>query len=136
MAVKVSNDLNSNAVSVNPLSLATKEQQPTGDVDDKLVELKEKVDEPEKSQLTAEEEVKELEEAVAVIADFINMPMKNINFAKDDGSDKTVIKVFDSDSKELIKQFPSDEVLEIAKRIVELRQDIGKRTGILLDERV
>lgn len=78
----------------------------------------------------------ELEEAIRAISDFISMPNKNVNFAIDDSSEKTVIKVFDTDNKELLRQFPSEEVLEIAQRIVQLRQDVNERSGILLDEKV
>ena len=78
----------------------------------------------------------ELEEAVKAISDFVSMPNKNVNFAIDDSSERTVIKVFDTDSQELLKQFPSDEVLEIAERIIQLRQDVNQKSGILLDEKV
>ena len=49
---------------------------------------------------------------------------------------KTVIKIFDSESNELIRQFPSEEILSIAQRIIELQQDISQKTGILLDENI
>ncbi|MFD2168129.1 flagellar protein FlaG [Thalassotalea euphylliae] len=90
----------------------------------------------ETEEKTSEEAKQEIEEAVEVIADFMSLPMKNVNFLTDDSSEKTVIKVFDSESKELIKQFPSEEVLEIAQRILQIREDVGKKTGILLDEKV
>ncbi|WP_448546794.1 flagellar protein FlaG [Thalassotalea fusca] len=78
----------------------------------------------------------EIEDAIETITEFMSLPLRSVNFKQDDGSDKTIIKVFDADTKELIKQFPSDEVLEIAQRIVELRQDVDRKTGILLDEKV
>ena len=70
------------------------------------------------------------------ISEFMNVSTRNVNFHLDDSSEKTVIKVFDAQSKELIKQFPSEEVLDIAKKIIALRQDVGEKTGILLDEKV
>ena len=143
MAIQAASDINANAVTMNPLNSGNKVQQPNPEVDDKLVAEQKalqltKVEEAAKAEekQADNKEEKALEEAVQVIADFMNMPVKNVNFAKADGSDKTVIKVFDSESKELIKQFPSEEALEIAQRIVELRQDVGKKTGILLDENV
>ena len=78
----------------------------------------------------------DIEEAIETITEFMSLPIRSVNFKQDDGSDRTVIKVFDADTKELIKQFPSDEVLAIAQRIVELRQDVDRKTGILLDEKV
>lgn len=141
MAIQINSDASASAIAVNPLSSVNKLQQPAKEVEVKLLDEQKQLeniqvkDRPEEETLN-ENEQKALEDAVEVIADFMNLSIKNVNFAKDDGSDKTVIKVFDSESKELIKQFPSEEVLEIAQRIVELRQDVGKKTGILLDEKV
>lgn len=84
--------------------------------------------------LQAESEL--VAEAMKTISEFISMPVRTVNFTQDDGSEKTVIKIYDSESNELIKQFPSEEVLMIAQRIVELQQDISKKTGILLDESI
>jgi flagellar protein FlaG len=75
-------------------------------------------------------------DAMKTISEFINMPVRTVNFTQDDGSEKTVIKIFDSESNELIKQFPSEEILSIAQRIIDLQQDISQKTGILLDENI
>ncbi|SEK49739.1 Uncharacterized conserved protein, FlaG/YvyC family [Colwellia chukchiensis] len=88
------------------------------------------------SELKNEQESLVLDEALEVIADFMQLSSRNINFQQDDVSDKTVIKFFDTESKELIKQFPSEEVLEIAQKIIALRQDVGEKTGIFLEEKV
>jgi len=79
---------------------------------------------------------KELEIAFDEISEFMNIYNRNVNFSTDEKSEKTVIKVFDSDSKELIKQFPSDELIELAQKIKGLRQDIDLKSGIFLDEKV
>ena len=86
--------------------------------------------------LAEENEPLVIDEALELIADFMQLSSRNINFQQDDASDKTVIKFFDAESKELIKQFPSEEVLEIAQKIVALRQDVGEKTGIFLEEKV
>jgi flagellar protein FlaG len=88
------------------------------------------------SSLKLEENDSEIDEAIEVIADFMKVTTQSVNFYKDETSDKTVIKVFDGESKDLIKQFPSEEFLDIANKILSLRQDIGLKTGILLDEQV
>jgi len=101
------------------------------------IDLVKKAEEAEKAkQEKAEPTQEELNDAIEVIADFMNLATRNVNFYQDDESEKTVIKVFDAESKELIKQFPSEEVLEIAQKISQLRQDVGIKTGILLDEQV
>jgi flagellar protein FlaG len=88
------------------------------------------------SSLKLEENDSEIDEAIEVIADFMKVTTQSVNFYKDETSDKTVIKVFDGESKDLIKQFPTEEFLDIANKILSLRQDIGLKTGILLDEQV
>jgi flagellar protein FlaG len=88
------------------------------------------------SSLKLGENDSEIDEAIDVIADFMKVTTQNVNFYKDETSDKTVIKVYDGESKDLIKQFPSEEFLDIANKILALRQDIGLKTGILLDEQV
>lgn len=77
-----------------------------------------------------------LADAVETITSFVNIPTRSVNFAQDVLSEKMVIKVFDSENDELIRQFPSEEILLIAQRIVEFQQDVSKKTGILLDEKV
>jgi flagellar protein FlaG len=88
----------------------------------------------EKSELKIESDL--ISDAMKTISEFISMPVRTVNFTQDDGSEKTVIKIYDSASNELIKQFPSEEILLIAQRIVELQQDISQKTGILLDESI
>jgi len=85
---------------------------------------------------SSEEASEELEEAFETISDFMNLYNRNINFSLDERSDKTIIKVFDSDTKELVKQFPSEDLIELAHKIYELRQDIDLKSGIFLDEKV
>ena len=66
----------------------------------------------------------------------MNQPPRNVNFTKDNDSGKTVIKVFDIESKELIKQFPSEELISIAQKIQALHQEVGGKVGILLDRTI
>lgn len=89
-----------------------------------------------KEEREVEEEEEELKEAFETVSEFMSLYNRNVNFSLDEGSDKTIIKVFDSDSKELIKQFPSEDLLEMARKIHAVRQDIDLKTGIFLDEKV
>jgi len=78
----------------------------------------------------------EIDRAIEIVSNFMNQPPRNVNFTKHDDSGKTVIKVFDKTNNELIKQFPSDEILMIAGKISSLHQEVGKQTGILLDKSI
>ena len=78
----------------------------------------------------------DLENAIETVSSFIEPQIRNVNFTQDDTSGQTVIKVFDAQSRELIKQFPSDEILELAERIKGLQEEIVDKTGILIDDKV
>ncbi len=79
---------------------------------------------------------KDIREAMEVVSSFVNQPPRNVNFMEDTDSGKTVIKVFDNSSKELIKQFPSEELISIAQKIRALHQQVGEQAGIFLDTSV
>ncbi|MES2740875.1 MAG: flagellar protein FlaG [Pseudomonadota bacterium] len=49
-----------------------------------------------------------------------------VQFSIDDASGKSVIKVVDTESKEILRQFPSEQALEIGK-------DLGKLKGFLIN---
>ncbi|WP_181901695.1 flagellar protein FlaG [Thalassotalea euphylliae] len=83
-----------------------------------------------------EVEEAELSEALETVSSFIEPQIRNVNFTQDDSSGQTVIKVVDAQSQELIKQFPSDEILELAERIKGLQDEIADKTGILIDDKV
>ncbi|MGJ8692789.1 MAG: flagellar protein FlaG [Thalassotalea sp.] len=113
--------------------LSTDKSNKTAEVAFQQMEVAEKENKSQ-DELNAESEL--ISDAMKTISEFINMPVRTVNFTHDDGSEKTVIKIYDSQSNELIKQFPSEEILMIAQRIVELQQDISQKTGILLDESI
>lgn len=59
----------------------------------------------------------QLDEAVKVVNDFVGLVNKSLHFSVDDDTGKTVVKVIDSGTKELIRQIPSEEMLAIAKAL-------------------
>ena len=72
----------------------------------------------------AEQEVKEVDEAelsqaVKQLNDFAQDIQRDIEFSVDDDTGRTVIRVFDSKTDELIRQIPNEEVLELAKNLKE-----------------
>lgn len=83
-----------------------------------------------------EENADTLEQAFNVVSEFINVYNRNVSFSKDNESDTTVIQVFDSDTKELIKQFPSADLVELANKISELNKDLDLQSGVFFDEKV
>lgn len=59
----------------------------------------------------------ELDKAVKAVTDFVNSINNSLQFSIDNDTGKSVVKVIDSSTKEVIKQFPSEEMLAIAKAL-------------------
>ncbi len=63
----------------------------------------------------------ELKSAVEKIQAFVNVSTSDLNFSIDDASGGTVIKVIDRSTKEVIRQIPSEEMLEMSKALDRLQ---------------
>lgn len=79
--------------------------------------VNEKVVEEVKSPLGRSPEA--LEAAVASLNDFVQTVQRDLHFTVDDELDKTVIRVVDSHSGELIRQIPEDVFLDLARKLKE-----------------
>ncbi len=66
--------------------------------------------------------VEEVKKAVATTA-------SNLQFSIDDDTGKTVVKIVDEASQQVIRQIPSKEMLELAKA---LGEGCGSKSGLLL----
>lgn len=64
---------------------------------------------------------KELQEAVGRIKDFIEPINDSIQFSLDEDTGRTIVKVIDLQTKEVLRQIPSEEVLNIAKALDKLQ---------------
>jgi flagellar protein FlaG len=69
-----------------------------------------------------------VQEAVGTINKAIQSLVSTLEFSVDDSTKMNVVKVVDTKTKEVLRQFPSQEVLDIAKAL-------GKLQGVLLKER-
>lgn len=61
----------------------------------------------------------QLKEAVTKLNDYVQNVQRNLSFSVDKDSGQTVVKVYDVQTKELIRQIPSDETLKLAASIGE-----------------
>lgn len=78
----------------------------------------------------------QLGEAVENINQFVNSQGRTLNFSVDEESGKPVVKVIDFETKEVIRQIPSEEVLTMAKAIKRLQEDLGSATGLMFDKTI
>ncbi|MFT7559293.1 MAG: flagellar protein FlaG [Flavobacteriales bacterium] len=59
----------------------------------------------------------DLQTAVAEISTYVQKIQRDLQFTVDNELDRTVIKVVDSDSGDIIRQIPEDIFLELARRL-------------------
>jgi len=62
-----------------------------------------------------------VEEAVKRISEFVAPTQSEISFSIDEISGVQVVKIMDSQSNEVIRQFPSKEAIEIARALDKLQ---------------
>lgn len=61
--------------------------------------------------------VEEIDETVKSLNEAMKLLERGINFAVDEGSERTVIKVFDKETNDLIKQIPSEDLLKVIEHM-------------------
>lgn len=79
-----------------------------------------------KKESSSEASREKIEGAVATIQDFVQSVQRSINFALDDSSGRVVVKVTDSGSGDVIRQIPSEEALQMAENLSEVRSLLFK----------
>lgn len=77
-----------------------------------------------------------IESAVAEISEFVQSTNRQLAFSIDENTKRSVVKVTDSSSGEVIRQIPSEEVLALSERIKELQTDVGTAVGVLFNKQV
>jgi len=75
----------------------------------------------------------DLEKAVSHLKDYVQNMKRDMDFSVDDKTGRFVVKVYDSETRELIRQIPSEEMLAISRHLVESMEDEGARKGFLIE---
>lgn len=96
---------------------------PSGDA--QAVKSTSQVEKTENTSLTPDQ----LAQAVNQIQDVIKQTAQSLQFSIDKDTGTTVVKVVDTESKKVLRQIPSEEVLEIAKALDKLQ-------GLLVRQKV
>ncbi len=73
--------------------------------------------ENEEKDKVAPKQAGNLQVAVSQINDYVQNLQRNLQFTVDEESGKDVVTVIDSESKEVIRQLPSEEALALARRL-------------------
>lgn len=83
---------------------------------------------------------KDIEKEVQNLQEFSKLQGWTVNFSVEKDLEQVVIKVMDANTKSMIRQIPSEELLAISKRLKDLHEgDViggGSRVGLLLDKEI
>ena len=81
----------------------------------------------------------DFEKQVQFLQEFGQLQGWTVNFSLEQDLGQVVIKVMDSDTRSVIRQIPSEELIDIHKRIQALRQGeagANPKLGLLLDREI
>jgi flagellar protein FlaG len=76
--------------------------------------------------------LEELGKAVEKLQKFVSIAASDIEFSIDEDLGRTVVKVIDRETKDVIRQIPSEEMLELAKM---LDKALGEPLGVLVKQK-
>ncbi|EAR09465.1 flagellar protein FlaG [Reinekea blandensis] len=68
-------------------------------------------------QRAEEQKDENVERAVAQLNDYVQNTERKLEFQLDDESGDTIVRVYDKNSDELIRQIPNEEAVELARRL-------------------
>jgi len=77
----------------------------------------------EETDVSATKQAENLQGAVSQINDYVQNLQRNLQFRVDESTGKDVVTVIDSTSDEVIRQIPSEEALELARRLAANKDD-------------
>lgn len=64
---------------------------------------------------------KQVEDAVKSMNDFVGSINSSLNFSVDNDTGKTIVKVMDLETKKVLKQIPSEDMVAMAKAVDKLK---------------
>ena len=80
---------------------------------------------------TKAENQAKVNQAVSDLNDFVQNVQRSVHFSMDEDNGETIVRVIDKDTNELIRQIPTEEMLNIAKSLEE-QMASNKGEGLIL----
>ena len=76
----------------------------------------------------AEVSSEELQQAVAQLNESVQQIQRDLLFSVDDSSGRTIVRVVNTETEEVVRQMPTEEVLRISRN---LKDQVGDVTGLI-----
>ena len=74
----------------------------------------------------AEERRKELNNAIKNVSGYVQNITRELNFSVDEELGRTVVRVIDENTGDVIRQIPSEDMLELARNLAEIKERTTK----------
>lgn len=74
----------------------------------------------------AEERREELQEAVRNVSGYVQNITRELNFSIDEELGKTIVRVIDESTGDVIRQIPSEDMLQLARNLAEIKERQAK----------
>jgi len=110
MANEIGKTLAGSVLATNPIEAVTRARAATASRLESAA--KSTQEEPQVS-----ESAESLKEVVSGLNDMVQNLHRNLQFSVDDDSGDTVIKVIDSETDEVVRQIPSEEIMRLRQRM-------------------
>lgn len=92
-------------------------------------EIEEKQESVDRNQLSADELQDELEDKIEDMNNILETLEENLSFKLHDETERLMVQVIDIKTKEVLKEMPPEEMLDLAARI-------HRMVGVIIDEEV
>lgn len=78
----------------------------------------------------------EVEQALSIVNKAAVFEQRSLTFTMDEDSGRTVVKVIDKNTEQMIRQIPSEELLKVSQEIKKLQEEMGQSLGLLVNSKV
>lgn len=78
----------------------------------------------------------EVEQALSIVNKAAVFEQRSLTFTMDEDSGRTVVKVIDKNTEQMIRQIPSEELLRVSQDIKKLQEEMGQSLGLLVNSKV
>ena len=76
--------------------------------------------------VNSQERKKEIDRAVKNVFGYVQNVTRELNFTVDEELDKFIVTVLDQDTGEIIRQIPTEEMLELSKTLADVQENVTK----------
>jgi len=80
--------------------------------------------------------IQDVQNEIEKLQQFNQSIERSLHFEVDEELGVTIVRVVDKETEELIRQFPPEELINLSRRLKELKDQNSGNTGVLLQEKV